>query len=61
MTVALKTNALGAAREGTVAREARMVHGGRTIRSWGAEARHLETDRVIALFRRTQAGRRPGT
>ena len=54
-TIELKTNFLGTAREGVVSCEARMVHGGRTTQLWDAEVRHQDSDRVIALFRCTQA------
>lgn len=54
-TIELKTNFVGTARDGVVACEARMVHGGRTTQVWDAQVRHLETDRVIALFRCTQS------
>jgi uncharacterized protein (TIGR00369 family) len=54
-TIELKTNFVGTAREGAVACEARMVHGGRTTQLWDAEVRHEETGKVIALFRCTQS------
>ncbi len=54
-TIELKTNFLGTAREGVVACEARLVHGGRTTQLWDAEVRHVDTGRVIALFRCTQS------
>lgn len=54
-TIELKTNFLGTAREGVVACEARMVHGGRTTQLWDAEVRHVDTGKVIALFRCTQS------
>ena len=53
-TVELKSNHLGTARDGTVACEARLVHGGRTTQVWDAEAVHAETGKTIALFRCTQ-------
>jgi 1,4-dihydroxy-2-naphthoyl-CoA hydrolase len=53
-TVELKTNFLGTARDGTVACEARLVHGGRNTQVWDAEAVHVETGKTIALFRCTQ-------
>lgn len=53
-TIELKANFLGAARDGTVTCEARLVHGGRTTQLWDAEVRHEETGKVIALFRCTQ-------
>lgn len=54
-TIELKTNFISTARDGTVACEARLVHGGRTTQLWDAEVRHVETGRVMALFRCTQA------
>ncbi len=53
-TIELKANFLGAAREGVVACEARLVHAGRTTQVWDAEAKHLETDATVAVFRCTQ-------
>jgi 1,4-dihydroxy-2-naphthoyl-CoA hydrolase len=53
-TIELKTNFLGAARDGTVTCEARLIHGGRTTQVWDAEARHLQSGKTIALFRCTQ-------
>lgn len=53
-TIELKANFLGTAREGAVACEARLVHGGRTTQVWDAEVRHEETGKAIALFRCTQ-------
>ncbi len=53
-TIELKTNFLGTARDGAIACEARLVHGGRTTMVWDAEVRDTSTDRVIALFRCTQ-------
>ncbi len=54
-TIELKSNFLGTAREGVVACEARMVHGGRTTQLWDAEVRHEDSGKVIALFRCTQS------
>jgi uncharacterized protein (TIGR00369 family) len=53
-TIELKANYLGTAREGVVACQARLLHGGRTTQVWDAEARHMDTGQVIALFRCTQ-------
>lgn len=53
-TIELKSNFLGTAREGTVETRAWLVHGGRNTQVWDAEVRHLESDKVIALFRCTQ-------
>lgn len=53
-TIELKSNFLGTAREGVVTTRAWLVHGGRTTQVWDAEVRHLESDKLIALFRCTQ-------
>jgi 1,4-dihydroxy-2-naphthoyl-CoA hydrolase len=53
-TIELKANYLGTARSGSVACEARMAHSGRTTQVWDTEAIHVETGKVIALFRCTQ-------
>lgn len=50
----LKTNFIGAAREGGVSCEARLVHAGRTTQVWDAEIRSEATGKTIALFRCTQ-------
>ena len=54
-TIELKTNFIGTAREGVVACEARLVHGGRMTQLWDAEVRHEETGKLLALFRCTQS------
>jgi uncharacterized protein (TIGR00369 family) len=53
-TIEIKANYLGTAREGVIACEARMVHGGRTTQVWDAEVRDEAAGKVIALFRCTQ-------
>lgn len=53
-TIELKTNFLGTLREGAVACEARLSHGGRTTQVWDAEAKAEGTGKVLALFRCTQ-------
>lgn len=53
-TIELKCNFLGTVREGAVACEARLVHGGRTTQVWDAEATEEATGKPIALFRCTQ-------
>ena len=53
-TLELKTNFMGTTREGTVACEAKLLHGGRATQVWDAEVRHVESGRVIAAFRCTQ-------
>ncbi|MHC1947888.1 PaaI family thioesterase [Bradyrhizobium sp. UFLA06-06] len=50
----LKTNFIGAAREGGLSCEARLVHAGRTTQVWDAEIRSEATGKTIALFRCTQ-------
>ena len=52
-TIELKTNFMGAAREGRVSAEAKLAHGGRTTQVWDAEVRR-EDGRTVALFRCTQ-------
>jgi uncharacterized protein (TIGR00369 family) len=53
-TIELKANFLGTVRDGAVACEARLAHGGRTTQVWDAEAKDERTGKVIALFRCTQ-------
>jgi uncharacterized protein (TIGR00369 family) len=53
-TAELKANFLGTAREGGVACEARLVHGGRTTQVWDAEVKNEASGKIIALFRCTQ-------
>jgi len=53
-TVELKTNFVGTAREGGVAAEARLIHGGRTTQVWDAVVAAEATGKTIALFRCTQ-------
>lgn len=52
-TIELKTNFLRSAQEGTIACEARLVHGGRTTQLWDATVTDPE-GRTMALFRCTQ-------
>jgi 1,4-dihydroxy-2-naphthoyl-CoA hydrolase len=52
-TIELKTNFLGSARDGTIACEARMAHGGRTTQLWDATVTD-PTGKTLALFRCTQ-------
>jgi uncharacterized protein (TIGR00369 family) len=52
-TIELKTNFLRTAQEGTIACEARLVHGGRTTQLWDATVTDAE-GRTLALFRCTQ-------
>lgn len=51
-TIEIKANFLGTTREGEVACEARLIHGGRTTQVWDAEATHA--GKTLALFRATQ-------
>ena len=53
-TVELKANFLGAAREGSVVCEARLVHGGRSTQVWDAVVKEEKTGKAVALFRCTQ-------
>lgn len=52
-TIELKTNFLRTAQDGTIACEARMVHGGRTTQLWDATVSDAD-GRTMALFRCTQ-------
>jgi uncharacterized protein (TIGR00369 family) len=53
-TIELKANFLGTAREGAIACEARLVHGGGTTQVWDATVVDERTAKTIALFRCTQ-------
>ena len=53
-TIELKSNFLATAREGAVACEATLVHGGRTTQVWDARVWDETTGRTLALFRCTQ-------
>jgi uncharacterized protein (TIGR00369 family) len=53
-TIELKSNFTGTARSGTIACEARLVHGGRTTQVWDATVTDEESGREICLFRCTQ-------
>lgn len=53
-TIELKANFLGTAREGAIACEARMLHGGRNTQVWDAEVKDEASGKIIALFRCTQ-------
>jgi uncharacterized protein (TIGR00369 family) len=52
-TVELKTNFVRSVRSGTIACEARLVHGGRTTQLWDATVTDPD-GRTMALFRCTQ-------
>jgi 1,4-dihydroxy-2-naphthoyl-CoA hydrolase len=53
-TIELKTNFLGTAREGALACEATLVHGGRTTQIWDAQVTDAASGKTLALFRCTQ-------
>jgi len=53
-TIELKSNFLGTVREGAIACEATLAHGGRTTQVWDARVTDEGTGRLIALFRCTQ-------
>jgi uncharacterized protein (TIGR00369 family) len=53
-TIELKSNFLGTVREGAVACDAHLAHGGRTTQVWDATVTDEATGRTIALFRCTQ-------
>jgi 1,4-dihydroxy-2-naphthoyl-CoA hydrolase len=53
-TLELKTNFLGTARDGGIACEATLVHGGRSTQVWDAVVTIEGTAKQIALFRCTQ-------
>ena len=53
-TAELKTNFLGAVREGSIRCEARLVHAGRSTQVWDATVTDERTGRTAALFRCTQ-------
>lgn len=53
-TIELKSNFLGTAREGGVACEAKLVHGGKTTQVWDAVVTHEQSGKTMALFRCTQ-------
>jgi 1,4-dihydroxy-2-naphthoyl-CoA hydrolase len=53
-TIELKTNFLGTALEGVIGCQANIAHEGRTTQVWDATVTHVDTGKVIALFRCTQ-------
>jgi 1,4-dihydroxy-2-naphthoyl-CoA hydrolase len=53
-TIELKSNFLGTTRQGGVAVEAKLTHGGRTTQVWDATVTDETTGKTIALFRCTQ-------
>ena len=53
-TIELKSNFLGTARDGGVACEAKLVHGGKTTQVWDAVVTNEQSGKTMALFRCTQ-------
>jgi 1,4-dihydroxy-2-naphthoyl-CoA hydrolase len=53
-TIELKSNFLGTARDGTILASAKPAHLGRTTQVWDAVVTHVESGKIIALFRCTQ-------
>jgi uncharacterized protein (TIGR00369 family) len=53
-TIELKSNFLSSARQGTVFCEAIPLHLGKTTHLWDVKVKHLESDKLMALFRCTQ-------
>lgn len=53
-TIEIKANYLGTVREGAIACDARLVHGGRMTQVWDADVTDEATGKPIALFRCTQ-------
>ena len=53
-TIELKSNFLGTARQGAIACEATMLHGGRSTQLWDATVTDESTGKTIAAFRCTQ-------
>jgi len=53
-TIELKANFLGTTRQGGVAVEAKLTHGGRTTQVWDATVTNEGDGKTIALFRCTQ-------
>ncbi len=53
-TVELKSNFLGTKREGAIACEAILIHGGRATQVWDATVSDEESGKKLALFRCTQ-------
>ncbi len=58
-TIELKSNFLGTARDGGVAVEAKLTHGGGSTQVWDAVVTNETTGKTIALFRCTQMILRP--
>ncbi|MGH7814085.1 MAG: PaaI family thioesterase [Candidatus Binataceae bacterium] len=54
VTIELKTNLLGTAREGILECEATLAHAGRTTQVWDARVTAVGSGKPIALFRCTQ-------
>lgn len=54
-TIELKSNFLGTLREGILSTQARLIHGGRSTQVWDATVQDASSEKVLALFRCTQA------
>lgn len=54
LTIELKSNFLGTAREGTIACTATRLHNSRTTQVWDAQVTDEASGKTIALFRCTQ-------
>ena len=53
-TIELKSNFLGAVKNGSVKAEATLQHGGKTTQVWDVTVKSEENEKIIALFRCTQ-------
>jgi uncharacterized protein (TIGR00369 family) len=53
-TIELKANYLATQTSGSLACEARLVHGGRTTQVWDAEVTNEASGQILALFRCTE-------
>jgi len=53
-TMELKSNFLGAAKNGFIKAEATLQHAGKTTQVWDVTVKNEETEKTIALFRCTQ-------
>jgi len=53
-TIELKSNFLGAVKNGFIKAEASLQHPGKTTQVWDVEVKNEENEKIIALFRCTQ-------
>ena len=53
-TIELKTNFLGATKNGFIKAEATLQHAGKTTQVWDVTVKNEETEKSVALFRCTQ-------